>query len=261
MFYYEMLEDGIDVSNLGDRECYYISLLHSLVPNGYNVRRGGNDSGARPIFQVKPFTGEIIKEYPSLTSASVALHIDLSQLSKVCRANNTSKSCAGYLWCFIEDYDKVKLANIRPHFLNRPLYQIEQGSDKIIHRWDSVRDACKNIGVNQASLSMCLSGKYRTAGGFCWCYCDLFQGFVKQASTRFVVQIDKITNSIIGEYKSAQDASMKVFGDYRHTQAIRCSCNPNCIQKSAYGYIWRYKDLYEKAREYPNDPEDRPNSR
>lgn len=103
-FYYEILADGIDVVDLGEAEKRYIKALGSLVPNGYNVRKGGNDSGARPVYRVEIGTGEIIREYPSITAAAIDNGIDVSHLCAVCNKRRQNVSVRGMLWCFADEY-------------------------------------------------------------------------------------------------------------------------------------------------------------
>lgn len=123
-FFYEILQDNVNVEELGELEKEYISKLNSLVPNGYNIRTGGNDSGAKPVYQIQPYTGEIINEFPSMTCAAIISNLSLGNISNVCRSNSPRKSCGGYLWCFVEDYNRDQYANIRPHLLGRAVYQI-----------------------------------------------------------------------------------------------------------------------------------------
>ena len=45
-FYVELVEDSITGTDaLNDREKYWIEQYDSLLPNGYNVREGGEDCG------------------------------------------------------------------------------------------------------------------------------------------------------------------------------------------------------------------------
>lgn len=43
-FTHEILEDGLTLEEANEREEYYISFYNSLLPNGYNLRSGGNNS-------------------------------------------------------------------------------------------------------------------------------------------------------------------------------------------------------------------------
>lgn len=231
------------------------------MPDGYNVREGGNDSGAKPVFKIEPGTGEILQEYPSITAAANDCKLDLSQLSKVCRKNSSPKSSGGFIWCFVSDYNKESLSQVKPHFLYQEIYQIKQGTNSVIKEWGGVAEAADGTGVLQSCISSCLSGKYKTAGGYSWCYKNKYSLFHPTTQFKQIVQMDKVTKSLISVFNNAVEASEFVFGDRKHVGGIRSSCNPACIQSSAYGYIWRYKDLYEKVGIYPKSGMDKTNRR
>ena len=43
-------------------------------------------------------------------------------------------------------------------------------SDEFVKEWDYITKASKELGINISSLSECLKGKQKTAGGYKWKY-------------------------------------------------------------------------------------------
>lgn len=54
--------------------------------------------------------------------------------------------------------------------LRKPIKQIDIKTNEIIKVWDSITNAASQLKIKQSSISTCLSGKYRTAGGYRWEY-------------------------------------------------------------------------------------------
>lgn len=42
----------------------------------------------------------------------------------------------------------------------------------IIKLYSSAREAARQTGLNQSNISKCCNGKYKSTGGFLWCYCS-----------------------------------------------------------------------------------------
>ena len=252
-FALSVLENDVPIDKLGEREKYWINNRNSLVPNGYNIRLGGNDSGAIKILQIDPFTGEVINSYPSMTAASISTGIDLSHLSKACRGATTChghkiKSAGGFIWRVEnEPEDFNSIASINPHIQGRKVYKIQIGTKLILDEYDSVKDAADKNNINQSSISSCLSGKYKSAGGFGWCFADNYKEY-KPAFPMKVVQMFDTNGKLLKEFDNAEDASIYICGSDKKVHCIRSTCRLNGIENNAIkprkskGYVWRYKD-------------------
>lgn len=242
-FYFEILEDNIDVADLGDKEKYYIKSLCSLVPNGYNIHKGGNDTGAKPVYKVEIGTGEIVCEYPSISAAAAENGIDLSGLCGVCNQREQQVSCGGFLWCFVDEYCQSTMKLKRPHLLHQRIYQLRAYGNEIVCVYESVRDAADQTGIKQPCISQCLSGRYDTAGGFGWCYESQYHLYKPPAPyhrpSRKVEQIDPRTDNVIAVFDSA-DAAARSIGFPSAASSIRAVCRPNTPDKTSHGYKWRY---------------------
>lgn len=65
------------------------------------------------------------------------------------------------------------------------------------------------------------------------------KGIYNVTNAKPVLQIDKITNKIIAEYPSAQEVERLYGYDQGHISDV---CNNKPYHKTAYGYIWKYKN-------------------
>lgn len=235
-FYVELLEDNIvGTGSLNEREKYWINYYGSLVPNGYNVREGGEDCGRREVYKIDSITNDIVAKYDSLNQAAEENNIDPSNLSKVCRGIECS--CKGFKWSYADEYDEEKIKNKSPKALSRAIYQIDNKTGEIIKEFKNMAEAVRLADVSQPTLSMCLSGKYKTANGYNWCYADEYDKdtFIIKSKFKKVLQLDKTTDKLIKEWSSAKEAA-EVIGCCTNTIAAAC----NGKRKTAKGYKWKY---------------------
>lgn len=235
-FYVELVEDSITGTDaLNDREKYWIEQYDSLLPNGYNVREGGEDCGRREVYKINSATNEIIKRYDSLTQAAEENNIDLSHLSKVCQGKE--RSCGGYKWCYVDSYDEAHVKNIKTKANKRAIYQIDNMTGEILQEFESITKASRLTNSNQPSISMCLNGKNKTANGYNWCYVDEYDknSFVLRSRCQKVLQIDKDTDEVINVWSSAKEAANNIG---KNGSTIRAACSGK--RKTAYGYKWKY---------------------
>lgn len=231
-FYVSILEE-CELSQLNEREKYWISYYNSKTPNGYNVREGGEDPGRKEVYKIDGITNQIIECYGSAMSAAELNGLDLSHLTKVCRREE--KSLGGFKWSYVENYDQDYLKLITVKKQNYPIYQMDTKTGQIVKKWKSIAEACSTLKIQQADISRCLSGKYKTAGGFGWCNDDTVKSYIPYERVRKVIQYDKNLN-FIKKWNSAKEA-----GDFLDIDpaSIRRVCSGK--GKTCKGYIWKYE--------------------
>lgn len=235
-FYVELLENNLYGNNLlNEKEKYWIEQYNSLVPFGYNVRQGGEDCGRKEVYKIDIETNEIIEKYDSLAQASEDNNVDISHLSKVCQGKE--KSCGGYKWCYVSDYNLNYIQSIIPKAHKRPIYQIDIITGEILDKFESIAEASRRTRTNAASISECLHGVNKTANEYNWCYVEMYDEdkFVTKSRCHQILQIDKETNSIIKQWISAKIAADTL--GY-NASTIRSACSGE--RKTAYGYKWKY---------------------
>lgn len=233
-FYMNIIEDNVPYEKLSEREIFWIEKYDSYK-NGYNMTIGGEGNGRLEVYKIHIVTNEILETYGSITSAAKINDLDISQLSKVCRKQ--AYSLGGYKWCYVDDYDYDYLKSLDIRSKSRKIYQINSFTGVIIKTWNKEEDICNELGLNQPSLSKCLNGGNKTAGGYCWSYVDAYHNFIPRTSTKNIYQLSKDEESVIRLWKSAKEIENNLGFDASN---IRACCRGK--QKTAFGYKWRYKD-------------------
>ena len=235
-FYIEELE-YVEVELLNERERYWIQYYDSLRPNGYNVREGGDDCGRKEVFQIDINTNEIINTFPSVTAAAEQCNLDLSHLSKTCRHEKGYQSCGGFKWSYIYNYSPEYISSLNPKVSERPVCQIDDNTGNIIKVWDNMQQASLALNISSGSISNCISGKYKTAGGFQWRNIDDLSNIKPHNREKAVYQYDK-QNNLIKKWDSAKQAA-----EFLNKEPSTIRSAARGARKTAYGYKWRYDDI------------------
>ena len=158
-----------EVSNWGRVRSYYTGkVLKPCKTNGYlNVCLCKD--GKKGMFLVhrlvyEAFCGPIPK-------GMVTDHCD------GCRANNCLENLR-----VCTQKENVNNPNTKPRLIeamrnkspewrkanNKPIVQIDKVTGETIKRWASMSDAERELGINQSSISLCCTGKLKSAGGYRW---------------------------------------------------------------------------------------------
>ena len=104
--------------------------------------------------------GNYINEYPSAIEASRILHLNVSGIVSCCNESSKYSHCGGYQWRY-KDSTKI-ISNIL-----RKICQYNK-SEELIGSYNNVMEASRNTGISRTSITNCLSGLSKTAGGFIW---------------------------------------------------------------------------------------------
>lgn len=109
----------------------------------------------------------------------------------------------------------------------------------LLAEYQSMSDAAENNHLSQADISNCCNNKkVSTVGGFYWSKSNELKKSNIATQKKKIVMID-LDGNIIQEFNSTTDASLILFGDKSKCSAIsKCLTGKN---KTAFGYIWRYK--------------------
>lgn len=117
------------------------------------------------------------------------------------------------------------------------VFQIDIRTEKIIKDWSSMSLAAKTLGINQTSIANCCKGKVSHAGKYKWQFQDkeLQNKYLKyiHGGSEPILQFD-LQNNLIAEFPSIKKAREK------YLKADISSCLSK-RQKTAAGYIWKYK--------------------
>ena len=234
-FYVEELE-CVDTDLLNEREKYWIQYYNSLTPNGYNVREGGDDCGRKKVYQIDLNTNKIINIFSSAMAAAEQYNLDVSHLTKACRHEKGHRSCGGFKWSYDYNYSPEYINNIKPKINERQVCQIDINTGEVIKIWDNMRQAGLELNICSSSINSCITGKYKSAGGFQWCDVNNLSNIKSYHRDKVVCQYDK-NNNLIKKWNSAKEAA-EVLG--KEASTIRSAARGS--RKTAYGYKWKYEE-------------------
>jgi group I intron endonuclease len=175
-FTIELLWEGeCTQAELDEYEIEMIGLFNTLSPFGYNLQEGGR--GGKPSDETRA------KISAACTNPSLESRAKMSAAKKGCVASTEtrSKMSAAHKGRVVstETREKLSAANkgrvvpteIRVKISNSQNNSVEQWSrdGKIfIKMFESLKLAAHATGTNRSGISMNLSGKQKTAGGFFW---------------------------------------------------------------------------------------------
>lgn len=117
--------------------------------------------------------GGRIAVYPTINDAAKATGISNSNISSV--FSEKRFSAGGFYWRKGYGPAKIDLSGyeygktLRAKRRQRPIQKYSKDG-KPLQKFDSIKEAAENVGVNTATVSGALTGSQKTAGGFKWKY-------------------------------------------------------------------------------------------
>jgi len=146
-------------NQLDNMEIKYIEQYNCLVPNGYNLRLGGN-SGRHNAETKQKISETLKKRYQNgLIHPKSQLGVPHSEITK----KKISESLKGR---------KMSQESINKRILSRRIYKIIQLDihGNRLNTFDSCKEAAEYIGISLSKICQCCNGKAKTAKGFLWKY-------------------------------------------------------------------------------------------
>lgn len=193
------------------------------------------------------FEGNIIKIWPSLTSASEYFGCSLQNIKR--SISHPLENACGFLWEFEENKENIP-QRVRD-YLNRPgvkaiSLEVKQYSmtGEYINTFPSMKKASEETGIERTALQKAVRNKY-TSGGYVWVLTgdeELVPEIIANHISRYdykkkvVKQYDKEGN-YIQSFPSAKDAA-KALGDENKFRSIARTCQG--YQQTCLGYKWSY---------------------
>lgn len=132
-------------------EIEYIKKFKSLVPNGYNLKAGGN-SGARHHEETKKKISESLKGREGTFKGKKHTKESKNKMSKIHKGRKLSK-------------EHIRRIN-ETHFSKKvSKYDLD---GKFIKIFNSVKEAAMDVHTSKAGISQVCNGKRKTHKGFVW---------------------------------------------------------------------------------------------
>ncbi len=124
---------------------------------------------SKKVYQIHPETGDVIKEYPSISSICKEFNLSHSMIDAC--VNKDRKFAANYCWSFVENYSKEKILEIidKSHHYCKSIIQYDLDLN-IIQEYSSIKEAALFFNVNHANISSALRRLNGKAAGYIWKY-------------------------------------------------------------------------------------------
>ena len=193
----EVLEDGLTLEEANKQEQYWIAELNTLVPNGYNLAKGGNNhewheeskrkmsnsmKGKKPWTTGKHLSDETKEKIRQShlgkkMSDEFREKMRLSNLGKHLTEEHKrliSEHCKGRR---LSEETKKRMSEAqkkRPREQNRP-YQSKAvlqftKDGQFVAKYPSTAEVERQLGLNQSNVSACCRGQRKTVGTYIWKY-------------------------------------------------------------------------------------------
>jgi hypothetical protein len=155
-------------NQLNEYEIYYKQQELNKVDQNWNQVLFHNIYDNKPGLGNKKITyqfdlqGNFIKEWKSAKEAGYILDIQKHDITTCCRGK--IKSAGGFRWSYNKDtYFDLTLR------IGKTIIQYDKQGN-IIQEWSSLKEAENKLNINKNNISLALTGKNNTAGGFIWKY-------------------------------------------------------------------------------------------
>lgn len=250
-FYIEELEKVICsskdllIDSLNDLEIYYIALYDSLVPNGYNLTKGGGNCSIRNNKSVTSYfyDGTIDKTFESAAEAGRYYKVDSSHILQCC--NGRAQSCRTRIWRYKDDsFNKYEITITKKQLEEGCVRKIDKYSldGTFIKTYETISDAVRddeNVKL-VTPITYCCNGKYNQAYGYVWREHGTPFDYYKWKKNEKLTPVDVYTlnKEYLDSYKSITEAIKSLNLNLSSHSHISDCCKGNRL--SCNGYIWRY---------------------
>lgn len=241
----EILEKGVPLEMLDEREQFYLDTLQPFDNNGYNICREASTTRGRkrPPEEMQGSIDYMTGRFGELNHFYGKKHSEETKQKQ--REAKLGKKQSDYT---IEKRIEKTYKCIK---------QIDLKTKEVIAEFESIAEAEKKTGIKSCNISKVASkiknlkeGETITysAGGYLWIYCDSELPDVKleigdTSKYKRVKQIDIVTNELIFEFDSIAEASRETnINSVTIAKVVRKAkykkYGKEYIYKSAGGYFW-----------------------
>ena len=208
------------------------NVLHSTKSHPNDLRY---KKASKRILQYN-LAGEFIKEWNSVTEASIQLGITVSTISS-CLKNKT-KTSGGFQWKYFEQNYPLNINSVngKTH-INNSIIQYDLNGN-YIRLWNSIKDIVKEYNIRTPyKITDCCKGITENYNGYIWKYYSkdfkskIIPKHLKIGQYNSEKQLIKLHNNIID--------ALNYIGGKSEAMIIHC-CEG--LRNKAYGYIWKYEE-------------------
>lgn len=215
-FDFDIIEE-CSQSELNEKEQYWIKYYNSFE-NGYNLTRGGE---ARFYYDIEAIYEDYLRtQNISQTAKNIGCHVNtVRRIIRVHGINHSEMQ------------------------LDKPVEQIDCKTLKVIHTFNTIKDAADAMNITRDAISMAASGQHKSSAGYYWRFVGdtnkIFKIDQPKEWKKKVQKIDITTHEVLAEFDSTAEAARSLGKDGKNGgSCIGAVCRG--AQKSAYGFFWQY---------------------
>ena len=143
-------------NDLNKYECFYMNKYNTLVPNGYNLREGGNNG--RHNDETKRKISEALKNRTDIVRSKSQLGKPHTEEVK----RKISQSLMGRKFSS-EIKDKMSKTKIKHN-----VFKIDKETGEVLEIYNGYTEAANNVGISTGAIWRVCNGKAKTTHGFIW---------------------------------------------------------------------------------------------
>jgi group I intron endonuclease len=143
-------------NDLDNYECFYMNKYNTLVPNGYNLREGGNSG--RHHEETKRKISETLKNRTDIVRGKSQLGKPHTEEIK----NKISKALTG------KKQKSETIQKRRELLIKHNIFKIDKETGEILEMFKGYVEAALNVQTSKGAIWNVCNGKSKTAKGFIW---------------------------------------------------------------------------------------------
>ena len=120
------------------------------------------------VHQIDKITNEIINTFESISEAAMKTGCNIKHISSCINGNR--KSNGGYKWRKVGEESVVFDIDNNTNTKCKPVYQMNKKTNEIITIFNSIKIASEVTNTSANNITLCLTKKRRSAGGYKWEY-------------------------------------------------------------------------------------------
>jgi group I intron endonuclease len=155
--------------DLNHYETQYMEKLNSMVPNGYNLKEGGNSGKHHE--ETKKKISKTLKDRKDIVRTKSQLGKPHSEETKK-KISDTLKIKTDLVrkfpsWLGKTHTEKTKKIISEKHKIKINQYDL---NNNVVQSFNSISEASKITNIDRSTIGKCCKGMYKTAGNFKWQY-------------------------------------------------------------------------------------------
>lgn len=170
----KVIDTAENEAELDRKEIAWIKKLDTMVPNGYNLKPGGNvamrglygglNPKSRLIYQFT-LNGEMINGYWGTSEANRITGISDTLIRNSLKANGNVLA-GGFMWMYADEFTPQRCAEKIDNYRGQKRSGVE--CVETGEQFGSMTEAAEKYNLHPSSISACCAGRLHTTGGYHW---------------------------------------------------------------------------------------------